>query len=123
MIEKQTPRLRTIFRMATIPLPPRISSIVSKLKAENVLKPPQNPVITKKRSQGWAIILSESKPIVKARIRQLKKLEMKVANGKTVNDILRTTSDIPNRARLPNPPPIKTTNSFVIVCMVIKMNA
>ena len=83
------------FAIANIVLPVFISSIVSKLKVEKVLNPPQNPTTINKRKAGLSPLFSEKYPTANASIMQLIVLEKKVANGSTDLKFDFTISEIP----------------------------
>ncbi len=90
-----------------------VNKMISWIKVEKVLKPPQNPTIIKFLITGLKSIFSSIKAMVKPTIMQLRKLAEKVGKGKMAD-----TPDMvllnPKRARLPNPPPINTAiNSFM----------
>ena len=74
-------KLRIIFPSATAVWPDVNKLLVSKAKAENVLKPPQKPVIN---SNFSSVVLSfpATKPTIIPAIKQLKKFAVSVAKGK-----------------------------------------
>lgn len=97
-----------IFVIAKAALPARMSSTVSKLKVEKVLKPPQIPTMMNERAPMLISVRWLKYVIVKARIAQLITLEKRVAIGKDDLKLVRTNSETPYLATLPNPPPKKT---------------
>jgi hypothetical protein len=82
--------------------------MVSKLKAENVLNPPQNPVIISMRIDISELNLSPRKKTVNPSTIQLRRLERSVAAGKTLFPKFIISNEIPKRRTLPMPPPRKT---------------
>ena len=82
--------------------------MVSKLKVEKVLNPPQKPTITSKRIIGCAFNFSENMYSISATKAELNTLEASVAIGKVVLKLSFTKVEIPYLTMLPNPPPINT---------------
>lgn len=100
---------------AIIIFPERISSTVSKLKVEKVLKPPQKPTTISIRRVGFAPNFSLKKPTASARTIQLITLEQSVAIGKTDLKFVFTNSEMPYLTMLPKPPPKKTKSKLFIL--------
>jgi len=105
---KQTIILIKIFANAKAVWPCLSRSMVSKLKVENVLKPPQNPVMINNFNEGLSVILSANIPTANARTKQLIAFETKVATGKTKAKLFCMITEMPYLTMLPNPPPKKT---------------
>lgn len=83
---------------------------VSLAKVENVVNPPQNPVINRNRKLFDGIKL-ENKPMQK----HPKILIMKVARGNAVKSALTTKTDVRKRNTLPTAPPAPTNK----ICLII----
>ena len=99
-----------MFSVAIKKAPFFINSKVSKLKVEKVLKPPQNPMISKGFTNSEKLNLPEKKYIVKPKIKVAKKLESKVERGKFSLTKSLNNKDIPILQMLPKPLPTKTKN-------------
>jgi hypothetical protein len=110
MAKRQAPTLTATFKMAHHMCPERKSSSVSREKVEKVLKPPQKPTKRKRTGQeSFENPLEANHPTPSARIALASKLEHKVAIGKLTFHV-EAQRLIPNRHKLPSPPPIKTAN-------------
>ncbi len=109
-----------ILAIAYIIFPLRINSTVSKLNVENVLKPPQKPVMIKNFQVEEISVLLIKNVIVTASIIQLNALETNVAKGKMVLNRIVIKIEIPYLTRLPSPPPI---NIAKILFMCKKITA
>lgn len=110
MIVIHVSMLIKILIIAIVLLPVLKSSTVSKLKVENVLKPPQNPTNTSNLIVGLTGILVLNKNSVSAIIKQLMVFDKNVAKGKFVLKFVCTNIPIAYLNTLPTPPP-KNTNS------------
>lgn len=77
----------------------------SMLKVENVVKPPQKPVINNHLNVS-SVAFFDKIPIRKPMKKHPKTLIIKVANGKLPDQILETDSETKNRKTLPIAPPI-----------------
>ncbi len=86
MIATHDATLIKILAIAKSVFPERINSTVSKLKVENVLKPPQNPITISILSPWLSATFSLNTPNANARIRVLNTFEINVAKG---NELLK----------------------------------
>lgn len=90
-----------------------MSSNTSKLKVENVLKPPQKPTINK----AWKLSVKfrdfETRKRISPKTMTLNRLETRVASGLIPSVFEWINRDIPKRDKLPKPPPIKTNNQVM----------
>lgn len=79
---KQRIIFKNTFRKANKKLPDFISSTVSKLNVENVLKPPQNPVSKKRMKVSLDKILPRVSDNTNAKIKQLTTFDVRVETGR-----------------------------------------
>ncbi len=99
-----------ILASAMIRLPFLISSKVSKLKVENVLNPPQNPITISGFKKSDDSILFEKVNMVSPKIMQLKTFAVNVPSGNSLLYSLET----PYLLRLPKPPPINIATRVIM---------
>tara|TARA_Y100000588_G_C13498644_1_gene604229 strand:+ start:102 stop:446 length:345 start_codon:yes stop_codon:yes gene_type:complete len=100
---------------AIIVLPDLSKYRVSKLKVENVLNPPQKPIIKNEENKLLSSLFIHAYNVI-PRIIQLNVFENKVAKGNRVEEKRKTNLETPKRAKLPKPPPINTANKVFILC-------
>ena len=74
--------LNAILAIAQLISPFRINSAVSKLKVENVLNPPHNPITIISRKFSCSAFLKDDRKKINARITTADILDKKVATGK-----------------------------------------
>lgn len=91
--------------------------MVSTLKVENVLKPPQKPTTQKMREAGEINCLWSAKPMKKPTAKQAPTLAANVPQGKWCWCNVLIHFPRTNRVTLPNPPPKKTNSSWRICVM------
>lgn len=105
----QSTTLTKTFAAPSMKFPRRKISNVSKLKVENVLKPPQNPtIINMRKLLSWSFVAKTESAM--PMITQLSTFEINVAIGNAVSENCFTPIETPKRARLPSPPPKKISS-------------
>ena len=106
MAQRHRAMLAMAYRAAAKILPPAISSIVSKEKVENVVKPPQSPVLKKSTTAGCSpskwIADTATSPMMKAP----RKFISSVAAGKficvkTGSELIKYLSEAPIKPPIP----------------------
>ena len=100
------PTEKTIFAIAHQTCPDLKSTSVSKLNVEKVLNPPVKPTITKKYQKFFSENKGSNFPKANPNTITAKTLASKVPSGMSCLKYVSTPFVTPNRAMLPNPPPI-----------------